>query len=168
MSFSLYQAGVPAVLHTLDALSKILAKGAAFAEARKIDPSVLINYRLAADMFPLARQVQITCDMAKGMATRLTGSDVPSWADTETSFDELQARIAKTVDFIKSFTPDQYIGGESRDIVLKTGSGTLEMKGDQYLTFFVLPNFYFHATTTYAILRHVGVEIGKWDFLGKT
>jgi hypothetical protein len=166
MSLSIYQATVPAVLHTLGALAKILDKAEAFCEARKIDPAVLVNYRLAPDMFPLSRQIQITTDQAKGLAARLTGSEIPSFADTETSFADLKARIAKTIDYVQSFSPEAFDGAEDRAITLKAGPTDLNFTGRDYAFKWVFPNFYFHATTTYDILRHCGVEVGKRDFLG--
>jgi len=165
MSYSIYQAAVPSVVDSLNCLSAILDKATAHCAARKIDPAVLINFRLTPDMFPLSRQVQITTDMAKGMAARLAGADVPSFPDTETTFEDLKARIAKTIAYVQSFKPEQFDGAEDRDIVIKAGEHVLKFKGARYLTSFVLPNFYFHAATTYDILRHCGVELGKRDFL---
>jgi hypothetical protein len=166
MTINIYQASVPAFLQTLGALSGILTKAAAHAEAKKIDPSVLINARLAPDMFPLARQVQIATDHAKGAAARLAGVEVPSYPDTETTFAELQTRITKTVDYIKSLKPAQFEGGDTRDVVLTIGGQKMTFKGAAYLSHFAFPNFYFHATTAYNILRHNGVEVGKRDFIG--
>jgi hypothetical protein len=166
MSFSMYQAAVPPVLQILASVSAILDKAAAHCAARKIDPAALLTFRLFPDMFPLSRQVQVVTDQAKGMAARLAGIEVPSYADTETTFDELKARIAKTTAFVKSVTPAQIDGSEDRPIVIKAGGNELKFTGRQFLTGFVFPNFYFHATTTYNILRHCGVELGKRDFLG--
>ena len=166
MSLSMHQATIPYLLRTLGALSKILDKAAAHCEARKIEPSVLINYRLAPDMFPLARQIQVVTDQAKGLGARLTGSEIPSYPDTETTFDELKARLAKTVDYLQSFSPAQFDGSEDREILLKAGPTELNLSGRDYAFGFVLPNFYFHAATAYDILRHAGVEVGKRDFLG--
>lgn len=166
MSLSMYQAGVPVTIRYLNNLSTLIDKAKAHCEARKIDPAVLVNFRLTPDMFPFSRQVQIATDQVKGMAARLAGVDVPSYADTEATFDELKARIAKTVDFLKSFKPEQIDGSEGKEITLKAGANEFKFKGDDYLVGFVLPNFYFHVTTAYAILRHCGVEIGKRDFLG--
>jgi hypothetical protein len=166
MSLSIYQATIPALLHTLGALSKILDKTAAFCETRKIDPSVLVNYRLAPDMFPLSRQIQIMTDQAKGAAGRLTGSENPSFPDTETSLADLKARITKTIDYVQSFSPEAFDGAEDRAINFKAGSLDLSFSGRDYAFKWVYPNFYFHATTTYNILRHCGVEVGKRDFLG--
>jgi uncharacterized protein len=166
MSFSMYQAAVPPVVQILASISAILDKAAAHCAARKIDPAALITFRLFPDMFPLSRQVQIMTDQAKGMAARLAGVEVPSYADTETTFDELKARIARAAAFVKGFTPAQIDGSEDRPIVIKAGGNELNFTGRQYLTGFVLPNFYFHAATTYDILRHCGVELGKRDFIG--
>jgi hypothetical protein len=167
MSLTIYQATVPYMLRTLSALSKILDKAAAHCEARKIDPSVLVNYRLAADMHPLVRQIQIMTDQAKGLGARLTGSEVPSFPDTETTLDELKARIAKTADYLQSFEEAKFDGGEERAVTLKLGAaGELNLSGKDYAFGFSLPNFYFHATTAYDILRHAGVELGKRDFMG--
>ena len=166
MSLTIYEASVPYLLRTLGALSKILDKAVAHCEARKIDPSVLVNYRLAADMFPLSRQIQITTDQAKGLGARLTGSEIPSYADTETTFDELKARLAKTVAYLQSFKPEQFAGAEDRQIILKAGETELKLTGRDYVYGFVFPNFFFHAATTYNILRHAGVDVGKRDFLG--
>jgi uncharacterized protein len=166
MSFNIYQTSVPAFVQTLNALSAVLAKAVAHAEAKKIEPSVLVNARLAPDMHPLARQIQIMSDSAKGAAARLAGIDVPSFADTETTFADLQARIAKTVDFLKGLKPAQFEGGDTREVTLKIGGQDVKFPGATYLSHFAFPNFYFHATTAYNILRHNGVEIGKRDFIG--
>jgi uncharacterized protein len=166
MSISMYQISIPVFNRILDNLSTILNKAAVHAEAKKIDPSVLINSRLAPDMFPLSRQVQIAADMVKGCAARLAMVDIPSFADTEASFPELQERIAKTQAFLKSIREDQINGSETRTVTIKLRGNDLTVVGLPYLTEFALPNFYFHVTTAYAILRHNGVEVGKMDFLG--
>ena len=166
MTMSMYQASVPAFLQTLNALSAILAKAADFAAERKLDQAVLLGWRLAPDMFPLARQVQIASGQAKGCCARLAGVELPKWPDDETTFEALRARIAKTVDYAQTFAPDALDGSEDRAITLMAGSRELRFTGQQYLVSFVLPNFYFHATTAYAILRHCGLPIGKRDFLG--
>jgi uncharacterized protein len=168
MAFTIYDAAFPPVLHTLETLGTFLDKAVAFAEARKIDPAVLLNYRLAPDMLPLTNQFQIATDSAKGMAARLAGIEVPSYPDTEVTVDELKARLAKTIAFVSSITPAQVEGAEDREIVLKTRTGETRMKGGAYVTSVVLLNFYFHATTAYNILRHAGVELGKQDFLRRT
>ena len=162
----MYQASVPVLLHALGNLSAILNKALLNAESRKFDAAVLLQARLAPDMFPFIRQVQIVTDTAKGCGARLAGVDIPSFPDTETSFDELQQRIAKTVVFLQGLQPAQFEGSESRDIVLKFPHQTLNFTGQDYLQFFVLPNFYFPLTTAYAILRHNGVPLGKVDYLG--
>ncbi|MGL4397847.1 MAG: DUF1993 domain-containing protein [Hyphomicrobium sp.] len=167
MSHSMYQASVPAFVQTLTQLSGLLDKAEAHAVARKIDPATLIQARLYPDMFPMSRQVQIACDFAKGASARLAGVDVPSWADTETTFAELKARIDKTLAFVRAFKAADIDGSEQRDISLKVGGEQMAFKGQAYLVHFVLPNFYFHAATAYAILRHNGVEIGKRDFIGR-
>ncbi|RJG13056.1 DUF1993 family protein [Pseudomonas cavernicola] len=166
MSLSIYQASIPTFIRTLNNLSAILEKAAAHAEAKKIDPSVFINARLAPDMFALARQVQIASDSAKGGAARLAGVEVPSYADTETTFPELQARIAKTLDFLKSLKAEQLEGSEDRTVTLKLRNQEVSFGGRDFLFGFSLPNFFFHVTTAYNILRHNGVDIGKMDFLG--
>jgi uncharacterized protein len=166
MSLSMYQASVPVFTRTLHNLRAILQKGEAHAQARKIEPSVLLNARLYPDMFPLVRQVQIATDMAKGAAARLAGVEVPRYEDTETRFDELCARIDKTLGFIGQYGALQIDGSEERPITLKTGRGELHFKGQAYLLHFVLPNLYFHSATAYNILRHNGVELGKMDYLG--
>jgi uncharacterized protein len=168
MPISMYQASVPAFLQMLNSLSAILDKAEAFAAERKIEPAVLLGYRLAPDMFPLTRQVQIATDQAKGCCARLAGVEIPKYADDETSFADLRARIVRTIEFVQSFKPGAIDGSEERAISLTAGSRELRFNGQQYLVSFVLPNFYFHATTAYAILRHCGLPIGKRDFLGAT
>ncbi|MDG9922997.1 MULTISPECIES: DUF1993 domain-containing protein [unclassified Pseudomonas] len=167
MSLSLYQASVPQFVRMFGNLSAILDKAVAYAEAKKIDPSVLLNARLAPDMHPLTRQVQIASDAVKGCAARLAGVNVPSFADTESSFADLQARIAKTLDFVKGLTPEQIDSGAGREIVMKFPGAEMKFTAEDYLLHFVLPNFYFHVTTAYAILRHNGLDVGKMDYLGR-
>ena len=151
----------------LNALSAVLDKGAAHAAAKKIDPAVLLQSRLAPDMFPLVRQVQIACDMVKNGFSRLCGVEPPVFEDNETTFDQLKARIAKTVAYAKTLEGKQIDGSADREITFPLGpTNKGHMKGDDYLKHFVLPNFYFHITAAYAILRHCGVDIGKRDFLG--
>lgn len=166
MTISMYQASVPVYLQYLNSISAVLDKGAAFAEAKKIDPAVLLQTRLYPDMHPLVKQVQIFTDQATRGVSRLAGVEPPPFPDTEANFADLKARIAKAIAHVQSFTPEQIDGSEGRDIVMKTPRGDLTFKGLQYLLGFSLPNFFFHATTTYAILRHVGVEVGKMDFMG--
>jgi hypothetical protein len=166
MTLSMYEASVPVFARMLSTLSAILHKAAAHAEAKKIDPAVLISARLFPDMLPLTRQVQIASDHARGAAARLAGLERPAVADTEASFDDLQARIALTLDYIHSFKPEQINGSEEREITLPLRTGEVKLKGQPYLLHFAMPNFYFHVTTAYAILREGGVEIGKLDFLG--
>ena len=166
MSLTMYQASIPVFIRMLGNLSAILDKAAAHAEAKKIDAAIFINARLAPDMFPLSRQVQIATDMVKGCAARLSGIEVPRYEDNETTFAELQARIAKTKAFLQSVSASQIDGSEYRQITLKFGSREVSFLGQEYLLDFVLPNFHFHLTTTYAILRHNGVEIGKMDYIG--
>jgi hypothetical protein len=166
MTISMHAAFVPGTVHTLKALSAILGKAQAHCEARKIDPSVLLQSRLYPDMFPLTRQVQIACDMGKGGVARLAGIDIPKFEDTEASFADLQARIARTVDFMLSVKPEQIDGSEDHDIEIQTPFGPLKFKGQAYLTTFALPNVYFHTSMAYGLLRHNGVEIGKLNFLG--
>jgi len=166
MSFGMYQASVPAFLKMLSNLSAILDKGEAFAAAHNIEPEVLLNWRLTPDMFPFTRQVQIAADFAKGTTARLAGKEVPKYADDEKTFAALKARIAKTVKFVESIAPKDLDGSEGRDITLTVGGQELHFKGEPYLVHFALPNFYFHATTAYAISRRCGIDIGKRDFIG--
>ena len=165
MTISMYSASVPVLRHMLSNLAGILGKAATHAAAKKIDPAVLLNARLIPDMFPLLKQVQITTDNAKGVA-RLAGLEVPKYEDNEASFEELQARIAKTMAFLDTLRPDQVDGSEQRDIVVQLRDKKYEFKGQDFLLKRLLPNFYFHLTTAYNILRHNGVEIGKNDYLG--
>lgn len=164
---SLYQVSIPVFIRILTTLSTLLDKGAAHAEAKKYDPSVLVNARLAPDMFALARQIQVASDSAKGLAARLAGVEVPSWPDEEKTIAELQARIAKTIDYLKSFKPEQIDGQEERTVTMKAGPNEYSFKGIDFLLGFAIPNFFFHVTTAYNILRHNGVDVGKMDYLGK-
>ena len=166
MTISMYQASVPRFVGMLNNLSAILDKAALHAEGKKIKPEALTAFRLYPDMLPFTSQIQIACDAAKGVTARLAGVDVPRHEDTEQTFDELKARIAKTIAFMQSVTPAQIDGTEGKDIVLKIGGKEMPFKGIDYLLSFALPNFYFHVSTAYNILRHNGVEIGKRDFLG--
>ncbi len=167
MTISMYQASVPVCTRTLNNLIGILEKGAAHAEAKKIDQTVLLNTRLAPDMFPLVKQVQIASDVPRRGIARLAGVEAPSFADDETTFAELIERLRKTIAYFETITPAQIDGSEEKTIDLKFGTQTMTFAGLPYLVSFILPNVYFHVTTTYAILRHCGVELGKGDFLGE-
>ena len=164
----MYQASTPCFARILRNLSSIIDKAEAHCTAKKIEPAALISARLFPDMFAFTRQVQIACDTAKGAVARLAGVDIPKHEDTEQSFAELKTRIAKTLDFIESIPAAKIDGSEEREIVLQMRSGERRFKGMQYLLGFAYPNFYFHATTAYALLRHNGVELGKLDFLGRS
>jgi uncharacterized protein len=166
MTISMYQASVPVFQQGLGAMGGVLDKAAAHAAARKVDPSVLLHTRLFPDMFPLVRQIQIAADFAKGVSGRLAGVELPSYPDDEASFDDLKARLAKTSAFLKTLTPAQIDGSEERKIVLKIAGQEMTFAGQAYLLHFGLPNFFFHATAAYSILRQCGVEIGKRDFIG--
>jgi hypothetical protein len=166
MAISMYQASAPRFVNTLKNLSTILDKAQAHADAKKIDPRVLTAARLYPDMFPMSRQVQSACDTAKGAVARLAGVEVPVHEDTEQTFEEFKARIAKTIAFINTIQPAQVDGSEDKEVVLKFRSGEVKFKGMQYLLGQALPNFYFHVTTAYNILRHNGVEVGKKDYIG--
>jgi uncharacterized protein len=166
MSYTFYQASVPAFLRGLGQLQGLLDKAEAHAEAKKIDPAVFIGARLAPDMYPLNRQVQNASDAAKFGAARLAGITGPSFPDTETTFAELRERIAKTVAFLNSVDPAAIDGHEDREVVMKRQSGEVRLDAASYLQKMALPNFFFHLVTAYGILRHNGVEIGKPDYLG--
>jgi uncharacterized protein len=166
MSLSMYQASVPVFIRMLTNLSAVLKKGEAHAQSKKIEPAVLTGARLAPDMFPLVRQVQIATDQVKGCGARLAGMEVPKYEDNEQSFADLYARIDKTIAFLKSIKPEQLNGSEDRNVQLPLRDKTITIKGLDYLFERVYPNFFFHVTTAYAILRHNGVDIGKGDFLG--
>lgn len=166
MSNAMYQSSAAVFTHNLKNLAAILKTAARDAKARGIDPDVILNGRLAPDMLPLTKQIQIATDHAKGCCARLGGVESPVFADNEASFAELQARIKKTLAFIRSVKKAQYEDSETRDIVLTTPVGKLSFKGADYLNGWALPNFYFHYTTAYSILRHNGVELGKFDYLG--
>jgi hypothetical protein len=166
MSVSLYDVSIPVLSLSLNNLVAILDKAGSHAETKKVDPKALPAARLIIDMLPLSAQIQIACDTAKGAAARLAGIEIPKHEDTEATLDELKARIVKTLEFIKTIKPDQLPGAETREITLKFPQSTLKFTGLSYLTNFVLPNFYFHVTMAYALLRKNGVELGKRDFLG--
>jgi hypothetical protein len=167
MAFSMYQASVPVFVTYLKGMTRVLDKAAPVVEARKIEPAVLAGLRLYPDMLPFGKQVQIASDNAKGAVARLAGIDIPKYEDTETTLAEFKARVAKTVAFVESVKPAQLDGSEDRTIVLPIRQGTLEFTGADYLTTFALPNFFFHVTTAYNILRHIGVEIGKRDYMNR-
>lgn len=163
----MYKTSVPVFKQLLTSLSAILTKAEAYAAAKKFEPAVLLNARLYPDMFPLIRQVQVAADFAKSVSARLAGVEVPAYEDNEQTFADLQARIAKTLVFIESLTPAQFEGSEARDIVLRPGTPKeKKMIGHNYLSNYGLPQFFFHITTAYAILRHNGLEVGKGDFMG--
>jgi uncharacterized protein len=167
MSFSMSKASLPALEIGLNALSGVLDKAQAFATTKKVDPSVLLGTRLCPDMFALTRQVQVASDLAKNGMARLAGVEPPRFEDTETTIDQLKARLAKTVSFLKTLDPKKIDAATDREITFPLGpTHKGHMKGDDYLNHFVLPNVYFHLTAAYAILRHCGVELGKEDFLG--
>lgn len=167
MAFGMYAASVPVYQRQLAALSKVLEKGSAWAEARKVDEAVLMGTRIIPDMLPFSRQVQIACRFVEESAARLAGAEVPKAPDNaEKTLAELRGRIAAVLEALKAYTPGQIDGSEDREITLTIANSPLKLTGAQYLTGLALPNFYFHCTTTYAILRQAGVEIGKRDFLG--
>ncbi len=166
MTISMYQASVPVCIRMLNNLAAILEKAAAHAEAKKIDPTVLINDRLYPDMLPMGRQVLIASDTAKGGAARLAGLEPPKYEDNEKTFPELIERLRKTVNYLKTLKPEQIDGSEKRSITLKVRDETLTLDGLPYLLNRVLPNLYFHVSIAHAILRHNGVDIGKKDYLG--
>ena len=167
MTISMYKASVPVFVQFLTSLSAVLDKAAAYAEAKKVEPSVLLNTRLAPDMFPLVRQVRAATDHSINACARLAGADMPSFSNTETTIPELKDRIAKTIDFLKSFKPAQIDGSGDKAIKIAFPSGaTREFTGQSLLLTNSLPNFYFHCATAYDILRHCGIELGKRDFMG--
>ena len=166
MSISMYQASVPRFVNILGNLSTILDKAQAHVDAKKLDDASLTAYRLFPDMLPMARQVQIACDTAKGVVARLAGIEIPAYEDNEKTLAELKARIAKTIAFIQTVKPGQIDGTEDKAIVTKRGDKETHYKGMQFLLGHAIPNFYFHVTTTYNMLRHNGIEIGKRDYLG--
>jgi hypothetical protein len=166
MSLSLFDVSIPTFLHTLHSLQTILEKGVAHAEAKKFDPNVLATLRLAPDMLPLNRQVQIASDAAKGAAARLSGTEPPKFEDNETTMAELIGRVAKTIDYLQSFKPEQFAGSETRVITIKSPRNTFNFTAVDFVRHWALPNFFFHVTATYALLRQGGVDLGKLDFLG--
>jgi len=166
MTVSMYDVSIPIFALSLNNLAAILDKASGHAEVKKVEPNVLPATRLIADMLPLSAQVQIACDTAKGAAARLAGLEAPKHEDTEATIEELKARVAKTLVFLKSIKPEQLAGAETREIVLQFPQATMKFTGLNYLTNFVLPNFFFHVTMAYALLRKNGVDLGKRDFLG--
>jgi hypothetical protein len=166
MKLSIHTLAVEQVTHTLRQLLGFLDKGIAYAEAKKFDPAVLVNARLAPDMHPLSRQIQIVSDTAKFGVARLTGLEAPKFEDNEKTMEELKARILKTIDYVQSAPASAFEGGEDRDVKIAIPNRTLEMNGLTYLRGWLLPNFFFHVSIAYAILRHNGVDVGKRDFLG--
>ncbi len=166
MAISMYQASIPQFTKMLTNLSNILKKGEAFADAKGLDGKVLAEGQLASDMFPLTKQVQIACDLVKNGMARIAGVEPPKFEDDEVSLADLQERIAKTITFANSLKPEQIDGTEEKEIKFSIKEWNFEFVGEQYLLTWVTPNFYFHVTTAYDILRHKGVEIGKMDYLG--
>jgi uncharacterized protein len=166
MPLSMYAASIPVFRQILTSLSAIIDKAQAHVTEKKIDPAALLQARLYPDMFPFARQIQVATDFARGASARLAGVDVPKYEDSEQSLADLKARIAKTLAFIESLPRAQIDGSEGRDITTSSGPNSKQFKGQDYLLHYALPQFYFHATTAYAILRHNGIEVGKKDFIG--
>ena len=167
MSLTMHSASVPVFVKMFGNMLKWLDKAQAHAEARKFDANNYLGLRLAPDMLPLTRQVQIATDGAKGGVARLAGVEIPKWDDNETTLDDVRARIQKAIDYVQTFTPAQLDGTEEREILLPQRSGEpMRFTGERFLRHYVLPNFYFHTTTTYALLRQAGVDVGKRDFLG--
>ncbi len=167
MAYSMHSASAPVFVRMLGNINTWLDKAVAHAEAKKFDPAVYLAARLAPDMLPFTRQIQIATDTAKGCIARLAGVEIPKYEDNEATLDELRVRIAKTIDFVKSVPAERFEGAEMRDIEIpRRNAEPVRFKGDDYLRYFALPNFFFHATTTYALLRHYGVDLGKVDFLG--
>lgn len=166
MQLSMHRASAPVFVRNLRNLIGVLRKAEAFAEERKIDQAVLLGFRLAPDMFPLSRQVQIATDMAKGCVSRLAGVEIPAYEDKEATFAELIARVEKCIAYCEGFTAAQLDGTEDKTIVLKRPTGDVTFQGLPYLLEYVQPNVYFHCVTAYAILRHCGVPLGKKDFIG--
>ena len=164
----MYAQSIPFLLRNLGSITKILKKAEAFCEARKLDKSVVLGLRTYPDMLPLTRQILILCDQAKGCAARLSGTDIPSYADDEKTFEELYARITKTSDFIKSIEPQKFEGAATRTVKLKVGGNDIDMNGSDYLNGAVWPNHYFHMATAHNLVRSLGVDVGKGDFLGRS
>ncbi len=167
MSNMMYRASVSAFDRHLASMQGYLAKGASYAVDKKLDDAVITQMRIYPDMFPLARQIMIACDFAKGASARLAGVEIPKYEDTEKSFAELQARAQKTRDFLATLKPEQFDGSEGKKITLTIGGNPVELIGEPYLFNFAMPNFYFHSTTAYNLLRHAGVPVGKGDFVSR-
>ena len=166
MSVSMHSASVPVFARMLGNLNQWLDKAEAHAAAKKFEPGVLLAARLAPDMLPLVKQVQIACDAAKFCVARLAGVDAPKVDDTEASIAELKARVRMTIDYVQSVPAALFDGSDTRDVTVPRRDGPMVLKGEVYLKHFAMANFYFHVTTTYALLRHNGVDLGKGDFLG--
>jgi uncharacterized protein len=166
MSITMHSASVPVFVRMLSNLGHWLDKAETHAQAKKFETTVYLSARLAPDMLPFTKQIQIACDGAKFAVARLAGVESPKFEDNETSFAELRERVRKTIDYVQSVPAAQIDGSEAKDIVIPRRDGSMTMKGEVYLKHYVLPNFYFHLTTAYALLRHNGVELGKTDFLG--
>jgi hypothetical protein len=167
MSISIYDQSIARMNHMLHNLDGIVSTAETYAEENDIEPSVLLQARLFPTMRNFIFQVQVATDMAKGCAARLTGADAPKWSDDEATFADVHARIKKALDYLATFTPEQFEGCETRELELKLGSHTVKFTGQSYLLGFVLPNFYFHTTTAYNLMRHNGLDLGKRDFLGE-
>ena len=166
MTISMYQASVPRFVNILGNFANILDKAQAHIDAKKIADASLTAFRLFPDMLPMTTQVQIACDTAKGVVARLAGVEIPAYEDNEKTLADLKARVAKTIAFLQTFTPAQIDGTEDKEIALRVGGQDLKFKGMQYLLGFAYPNFYFHVTTAYNILRHNGIAVGKGDYIG--
>ena len=167
MSISIYDQSIGRMIHMLKNLDNIVSKAEAYAEANNIEPSTLLQARLFPTMRDFVFQVQVATDMAKGGAARLAGTEVPKWSDDQETFADVHARIKKALDFLATFKPEQFEGCETRGLELKLGSHTINFTGQSYLLGFVLPNFYFHMTTAYNLMRHNGLDLAKRDFLGE-
>lgn len=167
MAISMYQVSVPVFIRMLNNLAAILEKAAAHCDAKKIDPTVLINFRLYPDMFAFGKQIQVAVDAAKNGAARLAGVEAPEFENIEKTFPELIERVNNTIQFLNTCQPEQIDGTEEKDITIKRGETSVTYKGQEFLLTRALPNFYFHITTAYDILRHNGVELGKKDYLGR-
>jgi len=167
MNISVYDQSIARMSHMLQNLDNIVSKAETYSQANDIEASALLQARLFPTMRNLIFQIQVATDMAKGCAARLSGTDMPKWSDEEETFTDVHARIKKALDFLATFKPEQFEGSETRELELKLGSHTVKFTGQSYLLGFVLPNFYFHMTTAYNLLRHNGLDLGKRDFLGE-